>query len=454
MWKISNRLLHRYSVDDMNEHHRILPGTFFRTYTLLKESQWWSKEKLEEYQLLQLKKLLNHAYENVPYYKKVFNKLKLKPKGIKSLQDLQKLPYLTKEIVRKNMNNLKATNYSENKFEYSDTGGSTGQPLRFYIEKGDWASQLLAYGIIQMRWAGRSFFDKCVFITGSEIPFKYQLFGRSLILSSFYMNDKYLPLFIQKIRKLRPKHILGYPSAITNLAIYMKRNNLESFPSVESILSHAETLYDWQRALLEEMFQCRVFNQYGQREQAAYGGTCEHSNYFHMFPEFCITELIGKNGRPVKKEGEIGEIVGTGFHTYIFPFIRYRTGDLGAYTAKKCPCGRNYPLIKRIEGRSQEFIVSKSKQLLPLTGVYGLAAKCSQNVIEVQLYQDTEGEILINIVKRKGYTKKDTNNIQKKFQKRFDDEFKININFLDNIPRTRTGKYRFLIQKLPIKFGP
>ena len=427
--------------------------TFLRTYTLLKESQWWSKEQLEEYQLLQLKKLLNHAYENVPYYTKIFKKLKLKPEEIHSIDDFQKIPYLTKEIVRKNLGVLKATNYPEHKFQVFSTGGSTGQPLRFYIEKGDWASQLLAYGIIQMRWAGRSFFDKCVFITGSEIPFKYQLFGRSLILSSFYMNDKYLPLFIQKIRKLRPKHILGYPSAITNLAIYMKRNNLESFPSVASILSHAETLYDWQRDLLEEMFQCRVFNQYGQREQAAFGGTCEHSNFFHMFPEFCITELIGKNGQPVKKEGEIGEIVGTGFHTYIFPFIRYRTGDLGVYTAKKCPCGRNYPLIKRIEGRSQEFIVSKSKQLLPLTGFYGLVAETTINVQECQLYQDTEGEIILNIIKTPDYSDADSKILKKKFQARFGDECTVKIQFVDSISYSKSGKYRFLVQKLLLKFG-
>ena len=429
-------------------------GTFIRNYTLLKESQWWSKEKLEEYQLLQLKKLLNHAYENVPYYSKMFKKLKLKPKEIQSINDLQKLPCLTKEIVRKNLNTLKATNYPEHKFEYLYTGGSTGQPLRFYIEKGVWISQLMAYGKIQNDWAGRSSFDKSVHMKGNQIPFEYKLFRRTLVLSSFYMNDKYMPLFIQKIRKLKPKHILGYPSALTNLVVYMKRNNLRGFPSIKSILCYAETLYERQRDLIEEMFQCRVYNQYSLRETVALGTTCEHSNYFHMFPEFSIIELIGKDAKPVTKEGEVGEIVGTGFHNYIFPFIRYRTGDLGVYITKKCLCGRNYPLLKRIEGRVQEFIVSKTKRLVPLTGVYGLVAKCSPNVKECQLYQDTEGKILINIVKEEAYTKKDTYNIQNNFQKKFGDEFKIRVNFLDHIPRTKEGKYRFLIQKLPIEFVP
>ena len=425
-------------------------GTFIRTYTLLKESQWWSKEKLEEYQLQQLKKLLIHAYENVTYYTKLFNKLDLKPEDINSFQDLQKLPYLTKEIVRKNLNTLKATNYPEHRFENLSTGGSTGQPLRFYVEKGFWRSRLLAYGIIQRKWTDRSFFDKCVSITGKTSS-AYQKSGRTLVLSSFYMNDDYLALFAQKIRKFKPKNILGYPSAITNLAIYMKRKNLEKFSHIKSILCYAETLYGWQRDLLEEIFQCRVFDTYSLREQVALGSTCKHGNYLHMFPEFGIIELIGKDGKPVKKEDEIGEIVGTGFHTYIFPFIRYKTGDMGVYTSKNCQCGRNYPLLKRIEGRTQEFIISKTKLIIPLTGVYELVAKCSTNVKEYQLYQETPGEIVIKIIKGENYSEKDTKKIRESFQKRLGNEFTIKVSFVDHIIRTAMGKYQFLIQKLPIK---
>jgi len=430
--------------------HLVHLGTFIHAYTLLRESQWWGKEKLEEYQLRELKKLLIHAFENVPYYTKLFNKINLKPEDINSFQDLQKIPYLTKEIVRKNLKTLKATNYPEHRFEDISTGGSTGQPLRFYVEKGYWRSRLLAYGIIQRKWTGRSFFDKCLSLTG-KTHFAYQQSGRTLVLSSFYLNDDYLALFIQKIRKFKPKHILGYPSAITNLAVYMKKKNLEKFSNVKSILCYAETLYEWQRDLIEEIFQCRVFDTYSLREQVALGSTCRYSNYLHMFPEFGLFEIIGKDGKSVKKEGEIGEIVGTGFHTYIFPFIRYRTGDIGVYTSKKCQCGRNYPLLKRIEGRTQEFIISKTYQIIPLTGVYELVARCSTNVIEYQLYQDTPGEIVIKIIKGKNYSENDSINIKKNFQKRLGAEFSIKIDFVDQITRTKMGKYQFLIQKLPYK---
>jgi len=430
------------------------PITFLKTYKFLKKSQWWSKEKLDVYQLQQLSKLIHHAYEHVPYYKKVFEKLDLKPNDIQSIQDLQKLPFLTKKIINKHIEDLKAINYPKHRFEYTYTGGSTGEPLKFYTEKGVWLSTLMAYSQIQMGWFGCSYLDKSVFITGRDNPWKYQLLGRMLVLSSFYMNESYIPQFIEKIRKLKPKYITTYPSAITILAKYMKKNDIEIFPSIETIICHAETLYSWQRNLLEEIFQCRVHDTYGLREQTNIGGTCKHSNYYHMFPEYGVLELVDKDGKPITNEGEIGEIVGTGFHTYFFPFIRYKTGDLGVYTNKRCKCGRNYPLLIRIEGRIQDFVISKTKKLVPFTRFQHLAVESSDNVEECQFYQDTEGKLILNIVKSQNYTDTDTLTIQKNFKKILGNEFDLVIHFIDEIPLSNRGKLQFLIQKLPIKFGP
>jgi phenylacetate-CoA ligase len=172
-----------------------------------------------------------------------------------------------------------------------------------------------------------------------------------------------------------------------------------------------------------------------------------------MFTEYGIVELIGKDGKPVTKEGEMGEIVGTSFITYIFPSIRYKTGDFGIYTSKKCKCGRNYPLLESIEGRMQEFLVSKTNQLVNLIGLYGLVVKSSLNIKEYQLYQDTPGEVAINIVKGKNYSESDTKTIIKNFQKKLGDEFSFSVCFVDGIPLTTRCKYKFLIQKLPINFA-
>lgn len=426
--------------------------TFLNTYVFLKESQWWKKERIEKYQLLQLKKLLHNSYKNVPYYKKLLNECNLNPANINSLQDLQNIPFLTKDIVRQNLENLKATNYPQHKFEYFSTGGSTGQPLQFFIEKGVYFAKMMAYGKIQNEWTNHHFFDKYVTIIGQKELFKYGRFGRTLNLSSFNMNDEDIPIFIQKIRALKPKHILSYPSSLTKLACYMKKNNLNFFPSVKSVLCIAETLYPWQRTLIEEKFKCRVYERSCQRESVAFGIQCKNTNYFHMFPQFGIVELIGKDGKQIKNEDEIGEIVGTGLHNYNFPFIRYKTGDLGVYTSQQCSCGCHYPLLKRIEGRTQEFALSKTNQPIPLTGTYDLVAKSSQNIKECQFYQDTAGTLILNIVKTQNFTDNDNQMIQKNFHKLFGNRLDLTIRFVDHIPLTSSGKYQFLIQKLPIEF--
>ena len=454
MQKIWDRILNSYSINGQAVQTLAHFKTFLKTYRFLKKSQWWSQEQFEAYQLQQLHRLIHNAYKNVPYYRKIFDERSLTPKDIKHFEDLQKLPFLTKDIVREHIKDLKATNCPEYKFEFNRTGGSTGFPLQFYKEKGVWMARHMAYTKAIMDWTGCSFLDRSVFITHLEEPWKYQLFGRVLVLSSFYMNEDYIPQFIQKISKLKPKYILTYPSTITILAQYMKKNNIKAFSTIEAIICHAETIYDWQRDIVEEIFNCRVHDSYGQREQTVFGGTCEYSNCYHMFPQYGIFELIDKNGKPVTKEDKIGEIVGTGFHTYFFPFIRYKTGDLGVYTKKKCECGRNYPLLKKIEGRVQDFVVSKNKKIIPFTEVHHLVVDSSQQVKESQFYQDKEGELVLNIVKTQQYTESDSQAIQKNFQKILDNEFHLSICFVDHIPRTKRGKFQFLIQKLPIEFGP
>ena len=353
---------------------------FAKYYKWLMKTQWFSFEELKEIQNRRLHIIIDHAYKNVPYYTKLFNKLKLKPRDISSIKDLQELPLLDKQTIRGNFEKFKAKNFSKNKFQYITTGGSTGFPLGLYVEWGVAEATYMAFFQTLLDQKDCYFMDKQVHLIGTEDMCKYQVFRRVMILSSFQMTDKNLPIYIRKIRKLKPTFIVAYPSAITNLAKYMNKNEIKSFPSVKMIICSGETIYDWQRELLERTFNCRVNALYIHSENSVFATTCAHSDNYHVYPEYGIVELIHKDGRPVTKEGERGEIVVTGFNNYIFPFIRYRTGDIGVLTHQKCKCGRNYLLLKRIEGRLQDFIVSKKKRCIPLTGFYGVVAKCSSNV--------------------------------------------------------------------------
>lgn len=434
---------------------------FVKWYEFLEESQWWSKEKLEAYQMQQLQELLNHAYKNVPYYQKVFDERGLKPKGIQDFNDLKKLPYLTKEIIRENLSNLMAQNYPSSKLQYVTTGGSTGTPLGFYHEKGVSDAREWAFMLTQWRRVGFKRGDRSLNLRGNIIRsaskgrfWEYNPASKDLTLSSYYMTDENLPKYIAEIREFSPDFIQGYPSAITILARFMKKNDINHFPSVKAILCGSENLYPWQRELLKEVFQCRVYSWYGHSEQAVLAGECEKSTYYHIFPEYGFVELISGDGGLVTEENKMGEIVATGFNNFVFPLIRYKTGDIGICTRRTCTCNRNYPLLKRVEGRLQELIVTKDKRLITLTAlIFAQHFEAFSRVKEMQLVQEKEGKLLVKIVKTTQYSPKDEQEILSKMQSCVGDGLHIIFNYVEAIQRAKSGKYKFLIQKLPIEFG-
>ncbi|MCX6701332.1 MAG: phenylacetate--CoA ligase family protein, partial [Methanomicrobiales archaeon] len=227
---------------------------FLKQYLFLKKSQTWGKEKLEQYQTQKLRELINHVYQNVPYYRRIFDERNLKPDDIKNISDLKKLPLLTKDIIRDNFPDFIATNYSHNQREYVTTGGSSGIPLGFYYEKG--VSRMTELAFMKTQWdrVGYHFFDKCVILRGNVVTtasegkfWEKLLFGRWLVLSSYHMTDENLSQYVEAIRAFNPKFIQAYPSAITLLAKYMEKNKIPPFSGLKAILCGSENIFSWQR---------------------------------------------------------------------------------------------------------------------------------------------------------------------------------------------------------------
>lgn len=440
---------------------RLLPAlpAFLKTYNLLKKSQWWTREKLEEYQMQQLSKLLNHAYENVPYYRRIFDEHGLKPSDVRDLSDLQKLPFLTKETIRENLSSLVARNYSTKKLEYVTTGGSTGIPLGFYYERG--VSRAIEWAFIKTLWerVGYNFRDKSAVIKGYVVNsasdgkfWEYALFGRWLILSSYHMTEDSLPRYIEKVIEFKPRFIQAFPSAITILARFMKAKGVEPFPSVRAILCSSENFYPSQRELLEDTFRCRVYSWYGHAERVVLAGECEESTDYHAFPEYGIMELVREDGSPTRDENEVGTIVGTGLDNYAMPLIRYQTDDHAVKTNGVCTCNREYPLLKKVQGRwLQEFIITRNNRPISITAI-NMHSDVFDNVEQFQFYQDRKEEVVFNIVRKGTYTDRDTEYIRRELLKKLGGDINLVIRFVDHIPRTQSGKYNFLIQKLPIGF--
>ncbi|MBF4475244.1 phenylacetate--CoA ligase family protein [Methanobacterium formicicum] len=429
---------------------------FRNTYKLLKKSQNWTKEQLEIYQLEKLNQLLNHAYVNVPYYARIFDERGIKPSDIQSIEDLNLLPILTKEIIKDNINDLKSTSLPENKLEYVTTGGSTGDPMGFYYEKG--VSRAQEWAFIKTLWdrVGYRFRDKCVILRGNVVKnhekgifWEKSFFNRWLILSSYHLSDENLGMYVEKIREFDPRFIQAYPSAVTILAKYMEKKELEPFENLKAVLCGSENIHIWQRELVERVLGCRVFSWYGHSERAILAGECELSSSYHIFPEYGIFELIDHKGNPTKDEK--GIIVSTSLTNYAMPFIRYKTDDVGIILKEnKCNCGRNYPLLSTIEGRLQEYIITKNRSVVSLTALIFSQHFYSFSMIkEMQIVQEEVGKIIIKIIPEANYSSENEDEIKSKLKNVVDD-LEIDFEYVDHIQRTKTGKHKFLIQKLEL----
>ena len=383
----------------------------------------------------------------------------MKPRDIQDFNDLKRLPFLTKQIVQNNSKDLVAKNFPKSKLKYVTSGGSTGIPMGFYEEIGYADARERAFIVIQWNRVGYRIGDKSVVLRGKIVKsaekgryWQYDPVDKQLVLSSYHMISDNLPKYVEKIREFKPKFIQAYPSAITILARFMQEHNVEPFESIKAILCGSENLYDAQRKLLEDTFDSRVYSWHGHSEKVLLGSECEYSPNYHYFPEYGHLELIDEDGNEVTTEDELGEIVGTGFNNYAMPFIRYRTGDIAIYSKQTCSCGRNYLLLKRIEGRVQEFIVTKDGNLLPhIAWAHNMEWS---EIEQIQFLQEERGELIIKVVKAVSYTDSEIKAyILGLYGPRFKGLCGLNVRFVDHIPRTKSGKYRFLIQKLPIEFG-
>jgi phenylacetate-CoA ligase len=397
----------------------------------------------------------------VPYYKQLLDASKVKPDDIRDVKDLHVLPCLTREDVRNNYEIMVAKNMVSRKLSLVGTSGTTGIPLTFFADESVFNPSELAFIVSLWNRAGYRFDDKCVRLTGI-IPRNaisaYDSADRQLKLSPLAMTNARMHMYTSLIRKFRPKFILGNPSYLFLLGRYMKENAVPPISTVKALLLRSEPLYGFQRRLLGEVFQCRVFSWYGHNERTVLAGECECSTCYHLFPEYGVTELIGRDGEPITEEGEPGEIVGTGFLNWVTPFIRYKTNDIGVYTSEKCECGRNYVLLKSVEGRAQEYLVASDDSLIPFTSLMSAyeynVGWTDKRIKQIQFLQDKKGEIVIRVVKDRNCSDSEVTEYLLNWSRtRFGKSFKGTVNIVKEIPPTRAGKYRYFIQKLPIQLS-
>lgn len=435
---------------------------FNKQLNFLMESQWWSKKQIEEYQTIQLQKLINHAYKNVPYYTKSFNDRGIKPKDIQTIEDLKKLPYITKKDIQQNFEQLKAKNYPSWKFVETSTGGSTGTPLKVLHERGVTYQKEIAFQWRQFKELGITFTDRVAILRGYEMKQKggsnYPIFYKelkyrnSLMLSSHLLEKELLLKYIQKIKKYNPSYITAFPSSLYILAKFMFENSIQ-ISRVNNLITSSESLYPFHRSLIKRAFNnATLLDYYGNSEATAFISHCAKEDLYHIIPEYGIVEIVNNNNEYVKIEGEKGEIISTSFNNYAFPLIRYKTNDFAIWTNKICSCKKSHQYLKAIDGKIQEFIITKKRDLIPISSL-NVHEDLFRNVDKFQYYQDEIGKVTLRIVKKSNFDNKAETQISNVIQKKLGSNVELYIEFVDEIPRTKRGKYCWLIQELDLEFG-
>lgn len=422
----------------------------------LEASQWWPRERLRAYQVQRLRAFIAHLAQRVPYYRDLFNERHLRAEAVDSLEDLARFPFLTKAIIRANLEPLKADRAGP--LKRYNTGGSSGEPLIFFMGR-DRISHDVAAKWRATRWWGVDIGDRELVVWGSPVELGAQdrirnlrdWLLRSELLPAFEMSPANLDRFVDRIRVARPAMLFGYPSSLSLIAAHADKRGVRLDDlGIRVAFVTSERLYDHQRATIERVFGCRVANGYGGRDAGFIAHECPAGG-MHISAEDIIVEIVDANGQVVAP-GTPGEIVVTHLATGDFPFLRYRTGDIGVLSETACPCGRGLPLLAEVQGRSTDFVVAADG-----TVMHGLAliyvVRDLPGIERFKIVQETLHRTRVLLVPGPGFAAETVERIQKGLRGRLGTGVVIDVEVVPDIPAERSGKYRYVASQIAATFS-
>jgi len=415
----------------------------------LRKNQWKSLNDLKKLQERKLRAIIRYAYKNVPFYHKKFREANIKPKDIKSVEDLSKLPFTTKEEVREHsLGSMLARGIDLKKCLVTETSGSTGIPtkvvydeaandfskaanLRSYMENGlcfwnKWAVFKDPHHFEEPRWFQ-----------------KLRIFNQ-LQLSVFDPTDKHISI----LRKFKPDVLDGYTSSIRLLAKAVEEERIEEIdPKV--VFGTSELLDEKARNYINSVFNVEMIDLFGCVELNRTAWECKEHVGYHMDIDAVVTEFI-RDGESVSF-GERGEIIYTGLYNYAMPLIRYQVGDIGVPSNEVCPCGRGLPLMKSIEGRTDSFMQVPSGRIFsPI--IWTDIMRRIPGIGQFKAIQERKDLIRILFIKNDEFSQKTLSQIEHDIKEVMGEEVNVEVEIVDEIPKDKSGKVRCAISKVSIKW--
>ncbi|GIL06992.1 MAG: adenylyltransferase [Betaproteobacteria bacterium] len=432
-------------------HERLKGHASVARRRALEASQWWPRERLQSYQLERLRAFIEHLAQRVPYYRETFMQRGLRAQDVLTLADLARFPFLTKAAIRANTEKLRAEGAGP--LKRYNTGGSSGEPLIFFMGKDRIAHDVAAKWRAT-RWWGVDIGDRELVVWGSPVELGTQdrlrglrdrLF-RSELLPAFEMSQANLDRFVERIRTVRPAMLFGYPSSLSLIAAHAeKRGERLDGLGIRVAFVTSERLYDHQRAAIERVFGCRVANGYGGRDAGFIAHECPAGG-LHISAEDILVEIVDANGAVVPP-GSAGEIVVTHLATADFPFLRYRTGDIGVLSGAACACGRGLPLLAEVQGRSTDFVVAADG-----TVMHGLAliyvVRDLPGIERFKIVQESLDRTRVLLVPGHGYTSDTAERIRAGLCERLGAGVSVDVEAVSEIPAEQSGKYRYVASRV------
>lgn len=425
-----------------------------RYYNKLKKAETYALKDKEKYLLQDMKALLIYCKKNVSYYRKLFKEIDFQPEKLQSLSELEQIPMVDKEYVIANTEEFLADYYKVHlgKLRKITTGGTTGKQMVIYEQRHFTEAREQAYFDYLFSKEGYRTGKKMAVIRndylGDSKLWEWDWRTRKLIINPFLLDDISLGKIIDKLNKEKILYFHTYPSTMMKICQYIKRTGHGLSYKPKAIFASSENIYIGQRENIEECIGCKLLIHYGHSEKGAVAGWCTEDVHYHIEYSYGYLELVNEKNEtiPCGEEGVRGEIVTTGFNNYAMPLVRYRTGDYAKYeNHDKCA---NFYCLESIEGRwKQEMLVRSDGSKVSLTSV-NVHSDIFDRVEKYQFYQDVPGVCYLHIVRGTNFIEEDAERILYEMQKRMGEKLQIEIKYVDDVIKTKSGKYCFLVQNI------
>ena len=421
----------------------------------LKLAQHLSKDMLEWRQREKLAKLLDHAVHNVAAYepyRSAWREYREAPERF-----VQKLPILDKTHFRRNAEQYLSKNIRPDKLIANRTGGSTGEPTRFYLDRPT-VERYEAARWLGLSWHGIRIGDPCVMLWGSPLElnqqqarmhrFKERWLKNRLLLSAYELDERRLDTQLKLIRRFRPAYLYGYASALYTLSQMMLARGVTLGISLKAVVSTAESLHEHQRRAMEAAFAAPVVNEYGARDGGIIAYQCQAGN-MHAFSENSYLEVVDPLTRIPVFPGVPGSLLVTDLHNTSMPRLRYQLGDVVALSGKSCPCPVSFPLLETIDGREDDMFISQNGQYVH-GHYFNHIVRNLDSFRTFQIVQHEPQRLSLRLVKEpERFLPADEAKLLAGIRSALG-EVSVQVSYVEHIPPSSSGKVRYAIRECPL----